>query len=207
MAIQGFRPELIMSLLLLLGRLILAGVFGIAGIAKLGDSTGSRKSIIDFGVPQSGAIALASLLPLVELVCAVALFPLASAWFGAAGVLIVLLSFIVGISISLSRGRRPACHCFGQLHSSPSGWQTLVRNILLAGIALWIVRQGRENPGASVIGWTRGDWTRGMSGTDSMLAALSIAIAGLAAFALWALVHVLRQNGRLLLRLEAVEAK
>jgi thiol-disulfide isomerase/thioredoxin len=46
-----------------------------------------------------------------------------------------------------------------------------------------------------------------MSGTVSAFGALTIAVAALAGFELWALVHVLRQNGRLLLRLEAVEAK
>jgi thiol-disulfide isomerase/thioredoxin len=46
-----------------------------------------------------------------------------------------------------------------------------------------------------------------MSGTEFAVAILSIAILALAGFALWALVHLLRQNGRLLLRLEAVEAK
>jgi peroxiredoxin len=46
-----------------------------------------------------------------------------------------------------------------------------------------------------------------MSGTESALSALAIAVAALAGFELWALSHVLRQNGRLLLRLEAVEAR
>ena len=191
-----------MSVILLLARLILAVVFGIAGIAKLADPAGSRKSMVDFGVAKSLAIPLAWLLPLAELVCAAALIPVASAWWGSAGMLALLLCFIAGISISLIRGRRPDCHCFGQLHSSPIGWQTLVRNAFLAVISAWIVWQGRENPGASV-----SSWRSGMSGTDSALAGLAIAVAGLAGFELWALVHVLRQNGRLLLRLEAVEAK
>lgn len=133
-----------MSVILLLGRLILAVVFSIAGIAKLADPTGSRKSMVGFGVPESFAGPMAWLLPFAELVFAAALLPLSSAWWGATGVLILLLFFIAGISISLIRGRRPDCHCFGQLHSSPIGWQTLVRNIVLAGISAWIVWQGRE---------------------------------------------------------------
>jgi len=191
-----------MSESLLLARLFLAVVFVIAGIAKLADPNGSRKSITDFGVPKSLVIPLAWLLPLAELLCAAALMPLTTAWWGATGVLLLLLSFIAGISISLIRGRRPDCHCFGQLHSSPIGWKTLVRNSVLAGIAAYVVWQGRENPGASVI-----NWPRGMSETDFTLVGLAIAVAALAGFELWALMHVLRQNGRLLLRLEAVEAK
>jgi thiol-disulfide isomerase/thioredoxin/uncharacterized membrane protein YphA (DoxX/SURF4 family) len=190
-----------MSIILLLARLLLAVVFGIAGIAKLVDLAGSRKSLAAFGVPKFLAIPLAWLLPLGELVCAVALIPVASAWWGATGVLFLLLTFIVGISVSLIRGRKPDCHCFGQLHSAPIGWRTLVRNCALALISAWIVWQGREDPGASVVKWS------GMSGTDSALVFLAIAVAVLAGFELWVLVHVLRQNGRLMLRLEAVEAK
>jgi len=188
--------------ILLLARLILAVVFVIAGIAKLADPAGSRKSLTDFGVPKSLAIPLAWLLPFAELICAGALIPHATAWWGATGVLLLLLSFIVGISVSLISGRRPDCHCFGQLHSSPIGWRTLVRNSVLVGIAAYIVWQGRERPGASVT-----DWPHGMSETDFKLIVLAIAVAALAGFELWALMHVLRQNGRLLLRLEAVEAK
>lgn len=191
-----------MSIILLLARLILAAVFGIAGIAKLADPTGSRKSLTGFGVPNSLTIPLAWTLPFVELACAAALIPLDTAWWGAAGVLALLVGFIAGIGISLIRGRRPECHCFGQLHSSPIGWQTLVRNAVLAGISTWIVWQGWKNPGASVV-----HWSRDMSGTESALAGLAIAVAALAGFELWALVHVLRQNGRLLLRLETVEAQ
>jgi thiol-disulfide isomerase/thioredoxin/uncharacterized membrane protein YphA (DoxX/SURF4 family) len=190
-----------MSVILLLARLILAVVFGIAGIAKLADPAGSRKSIADFGVRKSLAIPLAWLLPLAELVCAVALLPIASAWWGAIGVLILLVSFIAGISVSLIRGRKPECHCFGQIRSAPIGGPTLFRNGVLAGISAWIVWHGREDPGTSLVNWN------GLTGTESVLAALAIAVAFLAVFELWALIHVLRQNGRLMLRLEAVEAK
>src|SRR5207244_547943 len=78
---------------------------------------------------------LSSLLPLVELGVALALLPAVSAWWSALGALGLLLVFVVGIGVSLLRGRRPACHCFGQLHSAPVGWPTLARNGALAGVA------------------------------------------------------------------------
>ena len=40
-----------MDAALLIARLVLAGVFAVAGVAKLSDLEGSRKAIIDFGVP------------------------------------------------------------------------------------------------------------------------------------------------------------
>ena len=191
-----------MSLILLLARLILAAVFGVSGIAKLADPAGSRKSMTDFGLPQALAAPFAWLLPLAELICAIALLPLASAWWGAAGVLTLLLIFIAGISVNLIRGRKPDCHCFGQLHSTPIGWETLVRNLVLAAIAGIILLEGPDNPGASLV-----NWSGSTTGDSSMLAGLTIAVAALAAFELWALMHVLRQNGRLMLRVEAVEEK
>src|ERR1700693_28182 len=157
---------------LLFARLLLALVFGIAGISKFADPTGSKKSLVDFGVPRFLVRPLALLLPLLELSCAFALVPARSAWWGASGVLVMLLFFIAAISLSLIRGRRPDCHCFGQLHSSPIGWKTLVRNGILAGISAGIVWQGRANPGASIV-----DWTPSLSGTNSVLAALTVAVA------------------------------
>src|SRR5918998_3948334 len=133
-----------MNLVLLVIRLLLAAVFVVAGVANLADRRGSRQAIIDFGVPAGLASPLGILLPLAELVCAVALIPSATAWWGAVGTLTLVLLFVAGIGINLARGRKPACHCFGQLHSAPAGWSTLARNAVLAAPAAFIVWQGRE---------------------------------------------------------------
>jgi uncharacterized membrane protein YphA (DoxX/SURF4 family) len=187
---------------LLLVRLLLSATFALAGITKLADPAGTRKSIVDFGAPAFLALPLALLLPWVELACAVALIPAASAWWGAAGTLALLLLFIAGVGISLVRGRRPDCHCFGQLYSSPIGWRTLARNAVFSGMAVLILSQGRKNSAVSYV-----DWLGAMSRFDAAVLAFTLVIAILAAFGIWSLFHLLRQNGRLLLRLEAVEAK
>jgi thiol-disulfide isomerase/thioredoxin/uncharacterized membrane protein YphA (DoxX/SURF4 family) len=189
-----------MNVILLIARLVLAGVFGVAGVAKLADPAGSRRSMADFGVPGVLAWPLGLLLPLAELVCAVALFPVSSAWWGASGILALLLLFIVGISVSLVRGRRPDCHCFGQVHSAPIGWNLVLRNIVLAGVAGLIVWHGSGNSGASLL-----DLSAGLTRSQTATLGLAMAIAILAAFQFWALIHLLRQNGRLLLRIEALE--
>jgi len=41
-----------MIFLLAIARLLLTGVFGASGIAKLADLSGTRKSITDFGLPE-----------------------------------------------------------------------------------------------------------------------------------------------------------
>jgi thiol-disulfide isomerase/thioredoxin/uncharacterized membrane protein YphA (DoxX/SURF4 family) len=185
-----------MDVFQLIARFALAGVFATAGAAKLADPAGSRKSMVEFGVPALLASPLAWLLPLAELACAIALMPAAWAVWGASGALTLLALFTAGIGISLARGRRPDCHCFGQLHSSPVGWKTVARNGALGGIAAAIVWQG---PGPGVL-----DWWASLDRFES--AALGF-VTALATFGLWTLVHLLRQNGRLLLRVEAVEAK
>src|SRR5215217_5883216 len=191
-----------MDAALLIARLVLAAVFSLAGVAKLADRAGSRKAVADFGVPSSLATPLATLLPLAELAVAAALIPAASAWWGALGALALLLLFVVGISINLARGRKPECHCFGQLHSAPAGWKTLARNGALAAVAGFVLWAGYEGgAGPSAISWL------GALSAAQLLALLGgVLVLSLLAGQWWFLVHLLRQNGRLLVRLEAVEA-
>lgn len=117
-----------MDAALLIARLILFGVFGVAGVAKLLDRQGSREGLEGFGVPKALAIPGGYLLPLAELAVAVLLLPRATAQYAAIGGLILLLAFIAGIAYNLTKGRTPDCHCFGQLHSEPAGVSTIVRN-------------------------------------------------------------------------------
>src|ERR1700733_14968252 len=126
----------------IISRLLLAVVFAIAGIAKLSDLGGTRKTLADFGVPEFLARGAALLQPLFELACAAALIPSISAWWGAAGVLAMLLLFTGAIVVNMARGRTRDCHCFGQLHSERIGWKTIVRNASLSAVAALVVWQG-----------------------------------------------------------------
>jgi len=132
----------------LLARLLLAAIFFLSGVAKFVDRKGARKALIDFGLPAAFAQPLSLLLSLAEIAVAVALVPVATAWFGACGAVALLGIFIVAIGITLARGRNPDCHCFGQLHSAPVGRSTLIRNGVLGGIAGWLVFRGpmRDGP-------------------------------------------------------------
>lgn len=190
-----------MNILVLTARLLLALVFVVAAVTKLADREGSRLAMSDFGVPAAFAAPLGLLLPLSELAVAAALLPTATAWWGAVGALALLLLFVAGISINLARGRQPDCHCFGQLHSAPAGPMTLARNGALAAVAAFLVWQGRDSARPSALGW--------MGGLSA--AQLGALILGMVALALlagqwWFLLHLLRQNGRLLVRVEALEA-
>ena len=108
-----------MSVVALLARLILAGVFAVSGVAKLADRAGSRQAVRDFGVPGWLASPLAFVLPIIELIIAVALLPASWAGWAGAAAAVLLGIFSIAIAVNLIRGRNPDCHCFGQL----SLWQ------------------------------------------------------------------------------------
>jgi peroxiredoxin/uncharacterized membrane protein YphA (DoxX/SURF4 family) len=189
-----------MEWVLLFVRYALAGVFAVSGLAKLGDLPGSRRALEDFGVGAGLAKPFAPLLPILELGTAALLLPAATARWGAFAALFLLLVFSVAIAANLAQGKTPDCHCFGQIHTAPIGWQTLARNGLLAalaGLALW----GSNDPPSlgSLVG-------AASVGTVTWVA-LGVATAGLvlAAFEAWLIFNLLAQQGRLITRLERVE--
>ncbi|MBV9280139.1 MAG: redoxin domain-containing protein, partial [Chloroflexi bacterium] len=189
-----------MNAALLAARLVLALVFLVAGLGKLADLPGSRKAVRDFGLPASLAGPIGVVLPLVELAIAVALIPTASAWAAAIAALALLALFILTISVNLARGRKPDCHCFGQVASGPIGWWTLVRNGVLAAIAIFIVAEGSKNAGTSAV-----EWTTKLNNPEKVGLVLAI-LAFALILAQWGfLLELLRQNGRLLERLESLE--
>jgi len=163
-----------MSPLLILVRLALATVFGVAGVAKALDQRGTREAVTNFGAPAGMAPSLAVVLPVGEIAIAVGLvFPF-SAWFGAVAALSLLALFIVAISFNLYRGQVADCHCFGQLYSRPLGWPTLVRNFAFAVLAVFIIWRGPGEVGAG------SPWFAQQLGADRTLAiAIEVVMAGL----------------------------
>lgn len=71
-----------MDTALLAARLLLALVFVMAGMVKLADRAGSRRAIVDFGLPAAFAGPLGILLPLAELAVTITLIPPATAFWG-----------------------------------------------------------------------------------------------------------------------------
>jgi len=188
-----------MSLLLLLLRLFLAGIFAVAGAAKLADLAGSQKAMRDFGVPSKLADVFGMLLPLAELAVAVALVVPLTVWWGGVAALALLLIFVVGIGYNLAQGRTPDCHCFGQLHSAPAGWSTLIRNLVLAGLAGLVVGFGKSVTGPGVMESFNG---LTVSERVELLAGALLLIVLIAEG--WLLMQMMTQRGRLLLRIEAL---
>jgi hypothetical protein len=189
-----------MDWIALIARLLLSAVFLVAAVGKLADRQGSREVIADFGVPKVLAAPVALVLPFVELAISFLLVPDATSRWGAAAALGMLLLFIAGMAISLARGRQPDCHCFGQLSSAPVGRSTLLRNGALAGVAALVLWYGGRSPEIASISATVGSNAAGWVALVVALVALA-----LAAIEAWFILNLLTQQGRLLLRVDALE--
>jgi peroxiredoxin len=138
---------------LVLARLCLAVVFAVAGVAKFLDRPGSRDALVDFGVPDGLAGTLSVVLPVAEIVTAVAMGFASSARWGAILGLVLLAAFVGGLTRALRKGETPDCHCFGQVHSEPASWVTVARNVALA-VPAGLVAVG--GPGPSLVAWVDG---------------------------------------------------
>ena len=134
-----------MLLFIVVLRLALSAIFGVAGVTKLLDQRGTLSAVKNFGAPEFAAPVLAFVLPFAELAIAAGLLFNSSVWASALAGLLLLGLFIVAIGVNLAHGRTHDCHCFGQLYSRPLGWSTLVRNIVFAlgaGFVLWQAQRG-----------------------------------------------------------------
>jgi peroxiredoxin len=187
---------------LLIARLVLAGVFAVASLSKLADLHGSRAAVAGFGVPERVAGPLGTLLPFAELATAIALLPASWARYGVIGACILLTAFAGAIARSMIRGEAPDCHCFGALHSEPVGARALARDLLLLGVAGFVLAGGWSNAGPSATAWVGR-----LSDSDAVAVGAGLAILALAAVTVGGFLALVRQNGRLLLRIDELEAR
>lgn len=186
---------------LVLARTGLALVLGTAGLAKLADRAGSRQAVLDFGISEKLAGSLGVALPVLELVVAVALLPAVTAHAAAWSAAVLFLIFLGAMGYQLARGRHPDCHCFGQLHSQPIGPATLARNTALLLLAVAVAAYPAPSWGSGF------SWIVAISTRDAVILGAIVLIAALLAGEGWMLLNLARQQGRLLLRLDAIEAQ
>ena len=177
-------------------RVVLATLLVVSALAKLRSRRRSRQAVVDLGLPDRLAPAVGVGLPLVELAIAAALVPAATARWGGVAAVALLLLFAGVVGRTIAAGRRPRCHCFGELSRGEISWATVARNVLLAaaGGLVWAV----EPVGFSSV-------SRGLSGGQLLVAGCLTFLTAMVALQGWALLHVIRQHGRVLLRLNALE--
>ena len=190
-----------MDVALLLARLLLASVFMVAGAAKLADREGSRRALADFGVPSPLASPLGVLLPLAELAVAAALIPAATAWWGAAG---------RSCSCSYSSLRSPpiwpaaarqSAIASGSCTRNPLAGRRLRATVCLAAVAGFVVWRGYDGAGPSAVGWLAG-----LSAAQVAGLVVGLAVLGVLAAQSLVLLNLIKQNGRLLMRVDALES-
>lgn len=191
-----------MDALLLMARLVLCGVMLAAAFGKFFDLSGSRQAMLGFGIPANLAPIAGVALPVVELLLGIGLLPVATAWWAALGTFLLMLAFIGGIAWNLSQGRTPDCHCFGQLHSAPAGPRTIARNAVLALVALLVVVAGWGDPGVGI-----GGWFADRTGFELVMLVLGVIALGAIGALGWTVTQLMAQNGRILDRLETLEAR
>jgi len=111
--------------------LVLGAVLFIAGCTKLWHASVWKASASGLGVPG----ALAALVPPVEIVFGVLLIAQlwsdVVSWLAAA----VLTAFTALLIVTLLRGQRPPCACFGSATKRISWWD-VARNLALIALAL-----------------------------------------------------------------------
>jgi peroxiredoxin len=187
---------------LLGARLLLAAVLVVSAVAKAFDVAGTRGSMLEFGFPTRLARAGAWALPALEAAIGLALLPAASAWWAALGAAALFAAFTVAVGQALLRGRRPDCHCFGRLAARPIGGWTLARNLALTAVAGGVAVQGPGSTGPSAVAWVGG-----LTGSSGLLLTIAVVLLASVWAMLWLLLELVRQNGRILVRLDAIERR
>jgi thiol-disulfide isomerase/thioredoxin/uncharacterized membrane protein YphA (DoxX/SURF4 family) len=190
----------VVNTLLLTARLLLFAIFFLAGVTKLVDRDGSRAAVAGFGVSDRLANPLGLIVPVVELVTALALLVSVTAWAGSVMALALLALFTAAIARSLARGEAPDCHCFGQLHSAPVNGRLVCRNVALAALAGLLVARGSSAVGTSATAW----WTR-LDAVAQVAIGAGSGLTLLLMATLWFAFRLLRRHGVTLARAEALE--
>lgn len=134
------------ALLLWAARLLLSCVFLYAAVMKLRNQAAFHEDVLNFQwISDPVAAWTALILPVVELVCGVAvLFP---AWSRAAGIIlsVLLLGFIVALVRAWASGLDLHCGCFGPTASPVNYPWKLAQNagLFFAAVSLVFARGGR----------------------------------------------------------------
>ncbi len=139
--------------LLVVCRILLAGVFAAAGLAKAANPQATRRAFVDLGGPPAAARSAAVLLPAVEIAIAVGLLFRATARQASGVALLLLALFTLVLLAQFRKSVRPACPCFGFSRPQPVGRAEVLRNLALGALAGGIFVAGRSEAGPDVGNW------------------------------------------------------
>lgn len=126
-------------------RLILGGLFILAGTIKIMDPAAFAMDIHNYRfLPRAMIHPVAILLPWIELGAGTLL--VLGVWRRAAALVIAVLCavFLVAISQALARGLDVHCGCFGTLAAGRIGWRNLALDLVLLATAVWLTWRQKE---------------------------------------------------------------
>jgi len=189
-----------MNVIFVLCGMITLLVFTAAGLAKLSKPRQTATMLVDFGIVKRSSPAAALCLPILELLIALAILMPSAMWLGVCAALLVLGGFTLTVAAAVAQGRHPVCNCFGQAAASPVGWGTVARNLVLMAIAGSLLASP-ERLQHGLLSETANLLRQG----NAMLVLLALLGLGLAAVQAWVNLNVIRQQGRLLLKIDTLE--
>jgi uncharacterized membrane protein YphA (DoxX/SURF4 family) len=128
------------SKLLLIGRIVLGGLFIYAGILKMRDVQQFADSIAAYRMlPVQSINVMALALPPFEIILGLLLLIGWKTRMAALGVTLLLGIFTLALFQALLRGLNIDCGCFGSEAPAPLKlWLSLGRDLLLFGFSLWL---------------------------------------------------------------------
>jgi len=183
---------------LLATRLALTAILLIASIAKLVDVGTFRRALRGFGLPASLVMPVGILLPCTELVIALMLPWAPTATWGGIAAAALFAIFSATMGVNLWQGRTPPCGCFGQFDTKPIGVPTLVRALVLTAGAVLVAWRG---PGTDIM-----QVVHDLTSANIVWMILVGAGASLLVIEGALMFMLMQQHGRLLIRLEKLEA-
>lgn len=129
-------PQLVNAAVLLL-RLVLGGIFIVAGASKIGHAAEFAQQIAAFRLlPQLTIAPIAIILPFLEVLLGgylvIGLFTRIAAWVAA----VLLLVFDGAIASAVLRGLSLSCGCFGPNDKSVTSWAEVGRDAVFVALAI-----------------------------------------------------------------------
>lgn len=125
-------------------RLIIGGIFLVAGVLKVGHAPEFAAQIAGFqlGIPQPVIAPAALVLPFLEIMIGayliVGLFTRAAAWCAT----VLLAIFDLAIASAVVRGLTVSCGCFGPNDKTVTTWPEVARDAVFVVLALAIALRG-----------------------------------------------------------------
>lgn len=123
----------------IVARMVIAAVFVFAAVPKLIAPRLFAEAIANYHlVPDSMSSIAASVMPVMELVIAVALLIGVKERGAAVASALMLLVFALAMTTTIARGINLDCGCFGAAAEAQVSWLTVARNVLLMVVSIFI---------------------------------------------------------------------